>query len=53
MPDVLPKIKILRDYAVSRGMTDLDIMVDGGIDIERAGECAAHGANCLDRKSVV
>jgi len=47
MPDVLPKIKILRDYAVSRGMTDLDIMVDGGIDIERAGECAAHGANCF------
>ncbi len=44
MPEVLPKIKALRAYAQERGQA-LDIMVDGGINLETAVTCAKHGAN--------
>lgn len=47
MPEVLPKIRTLRDYADSNGIGNLDILVDGGIDAGNAGRCAAHGANVL------
>ena len=45
MPEVLPKIKALRDCAALRGNPALDIMVDGGINFETAVTCAEHGAN--------
>lgn len=46
MPEVLPKIRAIRDHAISLGK-DLDIIVDGGIDTETAVECAAAGANAF------
>lgn len=45
IPSVLPKIRVLREKAASIGKGDIDIMVDGGINIKTAGQCAAHGAN--------
>ena len=47
MPDVLPKIRTIRDYARSHGHEDLDILVDGGIALDTAAQCAAEGANVL------
>lgn len=45
MSDVLPKIAALRRHADTHGLPHLDIMVDGGINLETAAACAAHGAN--------
>lgn len=45
MPEILPKIREIRDRANEIGKTELDIMVDGGINIETACACAAAGAN--------
>jgi ribulose-phosphate 3-epimerase len=45
MPEVMPKIRAIRNHAASLGKTGLDIMVDGGIDIHTVVECAKHGAN--------
>jgi len=42
---VLPKIRDIREHANGVGRTDLDILVDGGIDHETAVACARHGAN--------
>lgn len=42
---VLPKIRALRDYADSIGRQDLRILVDGGINLETARQCAAQGAD--------
>jgi ribulose-phosphate 3-epimerase len=47
MPEVLPKIRAIRDQANAQGLHDLDIVVDGGINLESACACAAHGANGL------
>ena len=47
MPEVLPKIRTLRNYANSLGRTDLRILVDGGINVETAQQCAAYGADSL------
>jgi ribulose-phosphate 3-epimerase len=47
MPDVLPKIRALRNYARSLGRSDLRILVDGGICLETAQQCSAHGADSL------
>ncbi|MDD4871792.1 MAG: ribulose-phosphate 3-epimerase [Kiritimatiellae bacterium] len=44
--DVLPKMRIIREHAKSVGK-QLDIMVDGGINLETAAQSAAHGANLL------
>ena len=44
---VLPKIRQVRDQANRQGSTELDILVDGGIDSDTAAECAAQGANVL------
>jgi ribulose-phosphate 3-epimerase len=44
---VLPKIRQLRDKATEIGRDDLDILVDGGINIDTGAECARHGANAL------
>lgn len=45
MQEVLTKIRILRDYADSHDKKTLDILVDGGIDVETVKQCASHGAN--------
>ena len=45
IPDVLPKIRTIRDRAKTIGRTSLRIMVDGGIDADNIARCAAHGAN--------
>lgn len=44
MPEVLPKIRAIRDEVRNRG-ADIDIMVDGGITAETAAACAEAGAN--------
>ena len=44
IPDVLPKIRLLRERSVMLGRHP-DIMVDGGINTENIGPCAAEGAN--------
>jgi ribulose-phosphate 3-epimerase len=45
MSEVLPKVRELRCHADACGLGTLDIMVDGGINLETAALCAAHGAN--------
>ncbi len=47
MPVVLDKIRAIRNKAKEIGSEILDIMVDGGIDVENAGRCAAMGANAF------
>ena len=43
--DVLPKIEAIRRRAVLGHKPDMDLLVDGGINLETAADCAAHGAN--------
>jgi ribulose-phosphate 3-epimerase len=45
IPQVLPKIRQLRDEADGRGLYALDIEVDGGIKVENVDEVARAGAN--------
>lgn len=45
MAEVLPKIAALRERASRSGFSSLDIMVDGGINVETASLCAQAGAN--------
>ena len=46
MPDMLPKVRAIREEADRRGL-DLDIQVDGGINPETAKLCREAGANVL------
>ncbi len=46
MPDMLPKIKALREEITRRGL-NVDIQVDGGINPETAKLCKEAGANVL------
>ena len=46
MPDMLPKVKAIREEANRRGL-DIDIQVDGGINPETAKLCKEAGANVL------
>lgn len=46
MPDMMPKVKAIRDEVVRRGL-DVDIQVDGGINPTTAKEAVAAGANVL------
>lgn len=46
-PTVLEKIRALREAGREHGPDGIDILVDGGINMEAAVQCAAHGANCL------
>ena len=46
MPDMLPKIKAIREEAARRGL-DIDIQVDGGINPETAKLAVEAGANVL------
>jgi len=47
MPNVLPKLKAIRQKADELGFKDLKIIVDGGINMETAVECAQMGANAF------
>ena len=47
MREVLPKVRKVREYARSRSMDNIDIMVDGGVDMETGPLCAEMGANML------
>ena len=44
--EILPKIRAIRRRCKDVNPS-LDIMVDGGINIETGAECAAEGANAL------
>ena len=46
MTGILPKIQTIRKQAIAIGR-QIDIMVDGGINIETAAKCAMHGANLI------
>lgn len=46
IPSVLPKVRQLREWIVSRGLT-LDVQVDGGINELTAPQAVAAGANVL------
>ena len=52
MPDVLPKIKELKQAIDSRGF-DVDIEVDGGINLDTAGEVVKAGANVIVAGSAI
>jgi ribulose-phosphate 3-epimerase len=45
MPNVLPKLKSLRQELAKQEISSVDIMVDGGINNKTAVECAVAGAN--------
>ena len=45
MPNVLPKIKAIRQELKKQNITSVDIMIDGGINDQTAIECAKAGAN--------
>jgi len=47
MPEVLPKLRELRNHANSLRKDELKILVDGGIDVETAVRCATQGANAF------
>jgi ribulose-phosphate 3-epimerase len=47
MAEVLPKIRTLRSHANRLGLTQLSILVDGGINADTAAQCASHGANAF------
>lgn len=47
MSGVLPKIRTLREHANRSGLTHLSILVDGGINVETAAQCAACGADAF------
>lgn len=53
IPEVLPKIRKAREYALSIGMPELDIEIDGGVTEENAGVIRAAGANVLVAGSAV
>jgi ribulose-phosphate 3-epimerase len=44
IPSVVPKIRTLKNTIKSRGL-DIDINVDGGIDLQTVGQASAAGAN--------
>ena len=46
MPEILPKIRAIRDYAKAFGK-DINLMVDGGIDADTCVPCAEHGTNAF------
>ncbi len=45
MPNVLPKLRAIRNEMAERNLDKIDIMVDGGINNETAVDCAQAGAN--------
>ena len=52
IPETLPKIKALRDYAISKGK-ELDIEVDGGITADNLKLLTSAGANVIVAGSAI
>ncbi|MDR2694667.1 MAG: ribulose-phosphate 3-epimerase [Chitinispirillales bacterium] len=52
IPDVLEKVRALRQMSIEKGM-DIDIEVDGGVNEETAKACIEAGANVLVAGSYV
>jgi ribulose-phosphate 3-epimerase len=50
--DVLPKIRAARDHVEGAGL-DIDISVDGGVNLETALECLDAGANVLGAATAI
>lgn len=50
--DVLPKIRAARDH-IDRAGLDIDISVDGGVNLETARECLDAGANVLGAATAI
>jgi ribulose-phosphate 3-epimerase len=54
MREVMPKVRLVRDALVARGLTvDVDVEVDGGIDQSTVVEAARAGANVFVAGSAV
>ena len=53
MPDMLPKIRAIRKYAIENGMAHLDIEVDGGITAENVHLMTEAGANVVVAGSAI
>lgn len=53
IPEVMGKIVKAREYALSIGMRELDIEIDGGVTEENAADIRAAGANVLVAGSAV
>ena len=53
MEDQLPKIRAVRAEAARRGLTELLVQVDGGINEKNAADCAAAGADCFVSGSTI
>ncbi len=47
IPEMMPKVKALREYADAHGFSALDIQVDGGINVKTAEDAKRAGANVL------
>ncbi len=47
IPEMMPKVKALREYADKNGFSKLDIQVDGGINVKTAEDAKRAGANVL------
>lgn len=47
IPEMMPKVRALREYADSHGFEALDIQVDGGINEKTAEDAKKAGANVL------
>ena len=52
MHDMMPKVQAVREEAQRRGL-DLDIQVDGGVNLQTAALCIEAGANVLVAGSAV
>ncbi len=47
IPEMLPKVKVLREYADNNGFASLNIQVDGGINEKTGEQAKTAGANVL------
>ncbi len=47
MPEVWPSVAAVRRMADAAGNESMELMVDGGINMETAVACATHGANAF------
>jgi ribulose-phosphate 3-epimerase len=52
LPETLPKVKLLRQMITASGR-DIDLEVDGGVNVETAHQCVQAGANVLIAGSAV
>ncbi len=53
IPEVLEKVKKVREYAAINGISDLDVEIDGGVTCDNAEEIKSAGVNVLVAGSAV